>query len=1315
MAISLTPILPPYANLVPQIEDMRVEIEAAFSSPFIPVLDSAHITIPTIDATDVGLNIRNVNVTPSNISALSFSNENGYQVFVGAQHLGPGATDGGDFFIATRPVGGASPLERLRISSAGVFTGGPIGAATDLSSWALSQIRFTQNLDPSNGKYYLLNLQPYAIVDSGEASYEKAGIIIQAKTNDPSNATDSRDMVGIDSRGIIASTNPSGRVWGINAQGMIEAGGDGLAVAGEFGLVNLGSDQPLLNTTTSKYVLHVISGGPVTCGINLIASSGGFHNGIYMEPSAILGTHANDSFIHLKDIWIVKKDGSTGIGMGSPTTMLEVTGTELTSARFNSSFAGQARVRIVNTTAFNSTNFAQLDLAVNSSTTERQAGAIRAFFTDPTDATRTSTMLLETLSAGSFVQPLALIGNNIGIGILTSPSAKLHVLSTTEQLRLSYDVSNFASFTVGSGGNLTVAPTGDYIFNPTGKDIVPNTNYDLNFGSITKKYLTGHFAELWVQTIVAQDTIATIGGNLIVSPTTVLTSDLAAGETSIIVKHNQMASGDRVYLASAGKLEFMAITSAPSGSGPYTYTVTRNLDSSGANDWNAGDSVVNTGTTGDGFLELYSLRGVKSSSQIGPTMVGNVRNSATYNDWSEVFAIGNLNGLYGYGLDTYGVGFGKYIAGTPHITIDATNGYRIFSGLSTVIGQWDNSGVITIGEVAASKSNVLISAGALSLRNNTTERIGLSAAGILTIKDSAGVAVMTFDASAGAEITKKLTMPGANSAIAIGATPPTSAALGTGIWLDRTGMYGLLSNVVQAKFDATTGAIIAGAGGATLNASGLILLSESTYKNQNSVTFIDPADSAVASQLRSNRSTGAVVTSTELRSVSKSSETTGVARTYVTATSDNGNACVFGLVAHGSAHASRASKYSAWLDVNAGLLIQSGSDYLSVPAASTVLELNSTTGALLVTRMTTTQKNALTPTNGMIAYDSTLAVLQGYIAGAWTSLGGGVSGANTALSNLSAVAINAALEPGTSGAITLGSATKQWSFLYLSVGGRISWDAGDTTIIHDEHRLSLDGARFDIPKAPDATANFGLLSLGVGPFDGSTSGFFTGVAAGTHLAINAASGSTADLINAQVAGVTKFRFASGGDLGINVAPLFKFHLKGTSNAPHLSAVAGIAAFETNSTVELTMGGYTAGPFGFWLQTKDSTGGGGGSSTAYPLFLNPLGGNVGIGMANVAFGTSANNVLGMGNATAPSSSPAGIGQLYSEAGAGKWRGSSGTVTTFGPAEPHCPTCGTDYMEEFDNKSFGYFAICLRCLATELGERPWIVRGQSRLAA
>jgi len=52
-------------------------------------------------------------------------------------------------------------------------------------------------------------------------------------------------------------------------------------------------------------------------------------------------------------------------------------------------------------------------------------------------------------------------------------------------------------------------------------------------------------------------------------------------------------------------------------------------------------------------------------------------------------------------------------------------------------------------------------------------------------------------------------------------------------------------------------------------------------------------------------------------------------------------------------------------------------------AASVALEIQSVLGALLVSRMTTTQKLALTPANGMMIYDITLNEFSFYEAGAW--------------------------------------------------------------------------------------------------------------------------------------------------------------------------------------------------------------------------------------------------------------------------------------------------------------------------------------------
>ena len=70
-----------------------------------------------------------------------------------------------------------------------------------------------------------------------------------------------------------------------------------------------------------------------------------------------------------------------------------------------------------------------------------------------------------------------------------------------------------------------------------------------------------------------------------------------------------------------------------------------------------------------------------------------------------------------------------------------------------------------------------------------------------------------------------------------------------------------------------------------------------------------------------------------------------------------------------------------------------------------------------------------------------------------------------------------------------------------------------------------------------------------------------------------------------------------------------------------------------------------------------------ASAAERMRIDNLG-NIGVNAAS--FGTSAVGVIAIGNGTAPASSPSGMGQLYVESGALKYRGSSGTITTIAAA-------------------------------------------------
>lgn len=88
----------------------------------------------------------------------------------------------------------------------------------------------------------------------------------------------------------------------------------------------------------------------------------------------------------------------------------------------------------------------------------------------------------------------------------------------------------------------------------------------------------------------------------------------------------------------------------------------------------------------------------------------------------------------------------------------------------------------------------------------------------------------------------------------------------------------------------------------------------------------------------------------------------------------------------------------------------------------------------------------------------------------------------------------------------------------------------------------------------------------------------------------------------------------------------------------------------------------------------------GDSLQYLFFVN----GSDSALENIAAFTSAepdwkamDNGFFIGNvSTAPTGNPVAGGFMYSNAGAGTWRGSGGTVTAFGPAGPHCGNCGWD---------------------------------------
>ena len=257
----------------------------------------------------------------------------------------------------------------------------------------------------------------------------------------------------------------------------------------------------------------------------------------------------------------------------------------------------------------------------------------------------------------------------------------------------------------------------------------PAEDYQTSLGSEQNKFLSLHTAELWTESLVAQKKTATIGGSVFVGPTTKLKEPLSSSEDDahyrphkdqynyIRVEHGQMSEGDIIQLEARGRVEFMRVISGRTelespegedpleiGSGLYRYEVERDLDGTGPNTWKEGDAVASTGRKGSGFIDLYAQRSKRSENESGPSIAISVREEDAstwdgaeneyYNEWGERSALGNLDGLYDFTGDVYGVAGGRYE--DAWFSVDENQGFRLMNQ-DTLVGQWATDGTVRVG------------------------------------------------------------------------------------------------------------------------------------------------------------------------------------------------------------------------------------------------------------------------------------------------------------------------------------------------------------------------------------------------------------------------------------------------------------------------------------------------------------------------------------------------------------------------------------------------------------------------------------------
>lgn len=223
---------------------------------------------------------------------------------------------------------------------------------------------------------------------------------------------------------------------------------------------------------------------------------------------------------------------------------------------------------------------------------------------------------------------------------------------------------------------------------------------------------------------------------------------------------------------------------------------------------------------------------------------------------------------------------------------------------------------------------------------------------------------------------------GANASLAFGTTPPSSASSGTGVWIDRTGLYGLASSVLQTKIDAVSGAIIAGDSEVTLDVNG-IRIKEGAGKNANFLSFMSGSTPVARLWVDTSGTTNALK-NLHIESRGLDSNDRGWMTLHTSTHSAGSLTSDLVLLAEGNTTEAYAV-FSGGSGTQYKGVIVSDSGFVT-PTPSTILEARATTGAFLPPRMTTTQKNALTPTEGMIVMDVTLHKLQVYDGTSWVSL-----------------------------------------------------------------------------------------------------------------------------------------------------------------------------------------------------------------------------------------------------------------------------------------------------------------------------------------
>ena len=200
---------------------------------------------------------------------------------------------------------------------------------------------------------------------------------------------------------------------------------------------------------------------------------------------------------------------------------------------------------------------------------------------------------------------------------------------------------------------------------------------------------------------------------------------------------------------------------------------------------------------------------------------------------------------------------------------------------------------------------------------------------------------------------------------------------------------------------------------------------------------------------------------------------------------------------------------------------------------------------------------------------------------------------------------------------------------------------------------------------PTNAAAIGIVATST---DMRLSSFITGT--GTYLPMTFLTG-----------GSERMRIDTSGDMQIGgTTALGRLAVYHTSTAPSLSSNSGVGlSVRGSSTLRLNMGSDPSSPFGGWIQSSD------GAGNSFPLNLNPLGGNVGIGTNNPSSRLDVSGVISLQGTTLPSAGTARIYSRSSDSSTYIQTATSGSIYLLDGAQNTMAAFGSSTLQFLTNNS------------------------------